>query len=346
MVRYENKNTDELGCTHSIDNLVIDFLVTSFSADTVLSELGTIFRDVDPSWSADTCTKTDLPACSKYQFFKATIWCRGFHCSYGQYQDFDPVDRTWNCVPILRVKFNPNKYMRSPVFAPLFAWIREWCCDGQIVKFDYAVDIPCRLEDLVVHSRKEPGLYKGTRYYGQRHQHGRVKIYDKATESAFRDGDETEPAEPLTRMEITFCSGKPLAFDSVLWLTRGPEPLPDVSELGSQAYAIVRLLRDLKACGGDVLTALGYLDRRTQKKIEPYTIGSGVQLFSCGDRWVVELLKVYCSELMITYRSGGVNPVRIGPDQLPEWLSIDDLEDPDQLPEFSEDLVYYDELPI
>lgn len=347
MVKYATKNTDENGCSHSIDNLVIDYIVGSFSVDTVLAEIGTIFHDCDPTWSADTCTKRDLPASSKYQFFRHTIWCKGFHISYGHYENFDRINREWDTVPILRLKFNPNKYTSSPVFVPLMAWIREWCMDGVIVKFDYAVDIPCRLEDLVVSTRKEPGLYQGTRYYGQRNQHGRVKIYDKAKEVATRDRtDPTPGVDPITRLEYTFCVDRPLGFDRILWLTRGPAPLPDVSELGSGAFAIVRTLRDLKASGGDVFQALRYFDRRTQKKIEPYTIGSGIQLFSCGDRWVVELLKVYCSQLMVSYRSGGVNPVVIGPDQLPEWLSLADLEDPDQLPDNFDDYEYLDELPI
>lgn len=348
VVSYEHKNTDEFGCTHSIDNLVVDYIVSTLSASTVLQELGTIFREVDPSWSAESCSKRDLPACSKYNFFKSTIWCKGFHFSYGHYTTFDKVDRSWTCEPILRVKFNPNKYLSSAVAPRIFEWIGKWCQDGVIVKLDYAVDIPCRLEDLVVHSRKEPGLYKGTRYYGQRNQHGRVKIYDKQSETAFRSRSDLVPDQPITRVEYTFCCGKPLVFDEILWLTRGPEPLPDVSVLGSQAYAICRLVRDLRASGGDVLSALLYFDYRTRKKIEPFTVGSGVQLFSWGDRWLVELLKVYCSELSLTYRSGGVNPVSVNADQLPEWLSLADLEDPAADPDNFDDYEYEydDELPI
>lgn len=266
MVKYIHPVTDSVGCTHSIDNVVIDYIVDSFSRNSVLSDLGKIFKSADPLWTPDKCSKVDLPACSKYQFFKSTIWCKGFHCSYGQYRDFDPVDRSYTEYPVLRVKFNPNKYADSAVFDPLFSWINSRCVDGTLVKFDYAVDVPCRLEDLVVQSRKEPGLFKGTRYYGQRNQHGRVKIYDKGKESAFRDDSDLDVSDdPITRIEYTFCAGRPLSFDVILWLTRGPEPLPDVSVLGSQSYALARLLRDLRACGGDVSLGLSYLDARTRK---------------------------------------------------------------------------------
>lgn len=295
---------------------------------------------------SDKCSKVDLPACSKYQFFKSTIWCKGFHCSYGQYRDFDPVDRSYTEYPVLRVKFNPNKYADSAVFDPLFSWINSRCVDGTLVKFDYAVDVPCRLEDLVVQSRKEPGLFKGTRYYGQRNQHGRVKIYDKGKESAFRDDSDLDVSDdPITRIEYTFCAGRPLSFDVILWLTRGPEPLPDVSVLGSQSYALARLLRDLRACGGDVSLGLSYLMQELAK-LEPYTIGSGIQLFDSGARLVVDLLGVLCSWLNIAYCSGGVNPVAIGVSSLPDWVRSADLCDPASDPDNFDDYDYADELPI
>ena len=188
------------------------------------------------------------------------------------------------------------------------------------MKFDYAVDVPARLKDIQVNSRKEPGLYKGTRYYGQRNKHGRLKIYDKKAESELPDD--------TSRVEWTFCFGKPIVFDTVVWLTNGPAPLPDVKELG-KSYAYARMLLDIRALGGDVQQALGYLDYRTAKKIEPYTIGSGVQLFDGGIDVLEKLLRSYCDALSLSFSAGGVNSISIGRSFV--RLSNDDLE-ADELP--------------
>lgn len=322
MIRYGKTINDERGCVHSIDNLIVEYAVSTFRAQTVLDELSQIFLETIPGWERSKNCREDLPACSKYQYFRSTIWGGGFHISYGHYKDFDKLTREWSVYPLLRVKFNPNKWISSPVFPRLVKWIEEWCDNGVIVKFDYAVDVPCLLSDITVHSRKEPGLFKGTRYYGQRNQHGRLKIYDKKAESELPDD--------TSRVEWTFCLGREIVFDDVLWLTRGPEPLPDVGVLSSQLMATCRILLDLRACGGDVEHALGYLDRRTRKKIEPYTVGTGVQLFDSGVAVLVVLLRYYCSLLSVSFSARGVNSISIGSDS--DRMSLDDLEDDDVLP--------------
>lgn len=313
----------------------------SFSRANVFAELGAIFKAADDTWTPEKCSKPELPACSKYAFFRSTIWCNGFHVSYGHYTKRDPIDGSWTELPILRLKFNPNKYTQSPVYASLMAWIQEHCFDGTLVRFDYAVDIPCRLDDLIVNSRKEPGLYKGTRYYGQRHQHGRVKIYDKMAEKAFRDRSDLAPDQgPVTRVEYTFCANRPIEFDRIVWLTRGPAPLPDVSEMSPQTLTLAKLLRDLRAAGGDVFQALGYLNYRTRKKIEPYVVGSGIQLLADGVTTLRDLLQGICDTLSIAYRSGGVNPMVLGRDSLPDWVELAQLEDPNQIDDMAHEYGY------
>ena len=220
----------------------------------------------------------------------------------------------------MRIKFNPNKHWTSPVLARLNDWIERECDTGVIVKFDYAVDVPARLRDIEVHSRKEPGLYKGTRYYGQRNKHGRLKIYDKKAESDLPDD--------TSRVEWTFCYGKPIVFDEVYWMTNGPAPLPDAKELG-KGYAVARMLLDIRALGGDVRKALGYLDYRTAKKLEPYTIGSGVQLLSSCFSQLSALLVFYCDALSVSFKADGVNEISIG--HTFTRVSMDDLE-ADELP--------------
>lgn len=320
MLSYSKNIKDTRGCTHSIDNLVVEYCVKSFRKDVVLDELSRIFSETIPGWEREKNCKDNLPACTKYQYFRSAIWGGGYSIQYGHYQDFDKLTREWTEYPLLRVKFNPNKWLQSPVYSRLISWLDEWCDNGVLVKFDYAVDVPVGLKDIAVHSRKEPGLYKGTRYYGQRNKHGRLKIYDKKAESELPDD--------TSRVEWTFCYGKPIVFDEVVWLTRGPAPLPDASELG-KGYAVARLLLDIRALGGDVRQALGYLDYRTQKKLEPYTIGTGVQLLDGCLVQLRELLQLYCDALSVSFCSDGVNALSIG--QQFTRLSSDDLE-ADELP--------------
>lgn len=322
MLSYGKNIKDPCGCTHSIDNLVVEYIVRNFNAKSVIDSLASsVFAPTIPGWEKSKCSKVDLPACSAYAWFKSSIWGGGIYVQYGQYRDFDKVSREWTEYPLMRIKFNPNKYWASPVLARLSDWVARECEDGVIVKFDYAVDVPVPMKDLQVHSRKEPGLYKGTRYYGQRNKHGRLKIYDKKAESELPDD--------TTRVEWTFCYGKPIAFDDVVWLTHGPAPLPDVSVLGPQAMTLARLLLDIRALGGDVRQSLRHLDSRTAKKLEPYTCGSGVQLLDSCLSQLTGLLKFYCDELSVSFRADGVNQIDIGADF--KRLSNDDLE-ADELP--------------
>lgn len=329
MLQYGKKVADSLGCVHSIDNLVVEYIVKNFNSQAVIGSLAEdVFAPTIPGWEKAKFSKSDLPACSAYSWFKASIWGGGFYIQYGQYRDFDRVTREWTEYPLMRVKFNPNKYFDSPVLRRLLAWIDERCDSGVLVKFDYAVDVPARLSDIAIHSRKEPGLYKGTRYYGQRNKHGRLKVYDKKAESDLPDN--------TSRVEWTFCAGKPIAFDEVHWLTNGPLPLPDVKDLG-KGYAFARLILDIRSLGGDVQKALGYLDYRTAKKLEPYTIGTGVQLLDNCLAHLTGLLTSYCDALSVSFRSEGVNAISIVPASVgavPDGfvrLSVDDLE-ADELP--------------
>lgn len=321
MLSYGKIIIDDLGCTHSIDNLVVEYICRNHNTEAVIDSLASsVFEPSIPGWEKSKCSKIGFPACSAYAWFKSSIWGGGYYVQYGQYRDFDKATREWSEYPLLRVKFNPNKYLSSPVYERLCAWLDRECEYGVIVKLDYAVDVPTRLCDVVVHSRKEPGLYKGTRYFGQRNKHGRLKIYDKRAESDL-------PADS-TRVEWTLCHGKPLVFDEVLWFTNGPAPLPDARTLG-KGYAIARLLLDIRALGGDVQQALGYLDYRTAKKLEPYTIGSGVQLLSGCSKALESLLQTYCDVMSLSFSCEGVNGFSVGAQF--KRLSLDDLE-ADELP--------------
>lgn len=324
MLKYGKVVLDAAGCAHSIDNLVVEYFIDSFSADAVIDSLATeVFAPSLPSWDREKSVKLNMAPSSRYSWFRSHIWGGGFTLSYGHYTNFDPVERTFDELPLLRVKFNPNKHSNDPLLSRLLAWLDAHAgSDGSLVKFDYAVDVPVAPCFVEVHSRKEPGLLKGTRYYGQRGRHGRLKVYDKQKEA------ETEC--PLTRLEWTFAAEKPLVFDDAYYFTCGPEPLPDASALDIRTFALVRLVSDIRTLGGDVRQALSYLNFRTRKKIEPYTLGSGVRLISPDMLIVRAILSHYCDALSVSYRCTGVNGFDIG--VVFRRLSADDLEAETDLP--------------
>lgn len=320
MLSYGKSFVDSRRCVHSIDNLVAEYVVKSFSSNIVLDSLSEVFSATIPGWERQKFSKTDLPACSGYSWFRHSIWGGGFYIQYGHYRDFDRVTREWSEYPLLRLKFNPNKYYSSPVLTKLMEWVMANCDNGVLLKFDYAVDVPCPLRDIEVRSRKEPGLYKGTRYYGQRNKHGRLKIYDKKQESGLPDD--------VSRVEWTLCYGKSIVLDDVFWLSHGPDPLPDAGGLSPQTYTLARLVLMIRASGGCVSDALALMDSRTRKKIEPYTVGSGVQLIS-GLSTLEDLLWGYCVALSLSFRSDGVNGISVG--ETIGRISSDDIEG-DELP--------------
>lgn len=82
---------------------------------------------------------------------------------------------------------------------------------------DVAFDFPCKKEDLVVTplTGREPSLYRGTRYWGARNNHGYSKVYDKKVDyenkkkQAIKKGKPTyktvfDDYENITRFEYTF----------------------------------------------------------------------------------------------------------------------------------------------
>lgn len=319
LIPYSKKIIDPDGCTHSIDNLLIEYVIRDYNPGRVCDDLCALFAAALPDWSKEKCTKFDCTPCSRYAWYRYHIWGGGFSVSYGHWQQFDKLDREMVEVPLLRVKFNPNKHGSSPVWSALRKFVEDRCEGGLICKVDYAVDVPTDPDHVTVHSRKEPGLHKGTRYFGQRNKHGRLKVYDKAAEVGL--------PSPVTRCEWTLCSGKPIVFDDVGWLTSGPAPLPDVSDLGKTAYVYARMLLEISTCGGDLTGMLDLLDHRMRAKIEPFTVGSGKRLVVCSS-FLVQLLRSYCSDLSLSWVSPGVN---LGEEVDVQLHPLDDLED-DALP--------------
>lgn len=107
-------------------------------------------------------------------------------------------------VPMIHVRFNPNKHMNNEFLLHLlqFIWSNSPAQSGSLLKFDYAIDIPLPPDRIVISSqRKCTHTEVHTRYYGPRGI-GQLKVYDKAFELNSKSKS-VAPLEPLTRCEWT-----------------------------------------------------------------------------------------------------------------------------------------------
>ena len=255
------------GAVMSVDMAEMDFFLAC-GVDRAVSLVSGLFSAHVDGWSVERYAKLNVAPSSKWAFFTNHLWGGGFHVSVGVWQKFDKEDKRWLVLPYLRLRFNPNKHRNDRLYVGFRSLLSEYSLDGQLVKYDLALDFPVPKSAITVHSRKERGLYKGTLYFGQRNLHGRLKVYDKGKEQ----GLDT----PLTRVEWTFRTDRKRVFDDVYVLTG--DRLTDYQSLPKQTRNVISLLLHLVSCKEDIAPHLDDLDRRMRKKIEPYVVGTGIQL--------------------------------------------------------------------
>lgn len=109
----------------------------------------------------------------------------------------------------MRVEVNPSKKLaKDAERAQRMAMSIIAECFSKNTKYvrgvEVAFDIPIPRERLCVVSKtgRERNMYKGTVYYGERGQHGYLKMYDKKKELKQKQGKEIAE-EHLTRIEIS-----------------------------------------------------------------------------------------------------------------------------------------------
>lgn len=304
---YSNEVIDLHGYIHSIDNIVIDyFLVCSYK--TVTDRLMDVLRP--HGFDEEGHCKLEVLPSYRYEYYRNLVWYEGFTFSLGKYTNYDRLTKTWTELDIMRFKVNPNKHEGTPIMDDVVKFLTEYCKDGYLVRYDYAVDIRCPLSDVIVlGSRKEKGLYKGTRYLGQRHKHGYCKIYDKQKEQCLD--------HELTRIEYTFCGDNIPVVDDILIrapvdVQNGREPLP------AQAKLYLDMLQEIEALGGDIESYLQRINFRTRKKLEPY-LYTGIRL-QLEDQILNKLMDKINSRFIISDDNERVNMVN---DISEEFMVID-----------------------
>lgn len=267
MIKYYKSIEDEYGYTHSIDNVIITYYLKC-SVELAIEKV----RDLKTQYITDNYwERMNCAACQKWAWYQNHIHLEdGIYISLGRYREFDKTSKTWYVFPLLKLEVNPNKHYDKPIFQGFIEFLKEWCTSGYMNKHDYAIDVPLEPTMVKVYgSRKEPGLHKGTRYWGQRNKHGYLKIYDKQKESRLEGS--------MTRIEHTLCNKEPISFENV-YITKFGALSDDINSLDAVNRAIVEMIIVLKKHNEDYEEYIKDLNYRRRKKIEPFIAGNSEKL--------------------------------------------------------------------
>lgn len=262
----ENAVVDFYGYTHSIDMVTVEYFLNS-SLKSATDDLITLLCKF--GLDQDREVKLNAAPSFRYAFYTNHIWHDGIRFSLGKWSSYDKKTKKWYQLDMLLLRVNPNKHVGTLLFDAVLDFIKSHCIDGELLRYDYAIDVPVDINDvLVIGSRKEKGLYKGTRYYGQRHHHGYLKVYDKAAEQKLDT--------LLTRIEYTFKPKDIPSWDNIT--IRAPVSDGDApNSLPGAARMYLDMLLEIRALGGQIEPYLERMTYRMYKQIEPYLF-SGVQL--------------------------------------------------------------------
>lgn len=270
MVNYFLKEVDENGYTHSIDNLVIVYDINPIYQSDYLDIMIDNLHNLRDSYKNDInyWERLNVNACSKYSWYCNHVHLDdGIYLSIGHYREGIKETHSYVVFPLLKLEINPNKHYDKSVFKDLQKIINKFCISGMLKKYDYAIDVPCKLSDVqIFNTRKEPGLHKGTRYYGQRSRDGYVKIYDKTKESGLDYS--------LTRVEHTFDMVKHSKEKSFTVFHVLQSDWQNANEnISKTDSVIVSLCNLLKANSIEYMDVLQGLDKRKRKKIIEFLNG-------------------------------------------------------------------------
>lgn len=276
LLNYFISKKDCYGYVHSVDNLVITYSVNPIFQSSYLDMFVDSLHNLKDKYSCSInyWERLNVNACSKYSWYCNHIHLDdGIYISLGHYREGIKEKATYVIFPLLKLEVNPNKHWGKPILQDLLSIINKFCTDAILNKYDYAIDIPCKIDDIqIFNTRKEKGLYKRTRYFGQRNKDGFCRIYDKSKESSL----ETD----LTRVEHTFSlvkHTKSKSFTNFSVLQKNCNSV-DVEGLTSNDLVILNLCNRLKESGLDYLDLLDNLNFRKRKKIVECLTGSYLEV--------------------------------------------------------------------
>lgn len=248
----------------SIDNLIVEYTLKNSNIDVIEYLHGLSFKyDLkNEYWE-----RLNTPYCSKYQSYNNHIHlCNGIYLMVGKFIMF-PENKDKIITPMVKLELNPNKHFEKPVLKELLTFLKENSGMNDIKKFDYTLDINDKPKNIFVFkTQKEKGLYKGTRYYGQRNKHGYTKIYDKTKESNLD--------EDITRIETTIEFAR---LDKVVPFTDVYEKDDETSNMmGNRTLkALTNLVKRCKEYNVDCDDIIDMLDVRAKRTLKSNIDGCG-----------------------------------------------------------------------
>lgn len=266
-MRYYNPISDKSGNVHSVDMVYIEYF-SYLNPERVIEKIREIHEKYPDVRYDEHLGRAPH---SKYDYYCDGIVLGGAYVSVGKYTNYDKLTKTFDLLPMFELRVNPNKYMHEEWFKTLLSELLSIGSSGRLRKYDYAVDIPKSPKNVeVIGSRKEPGLFKGTRYYGQSGRHGYCKVYDKQEDMKRQKVE----IGSLTRVEHTLFTNQPVSLEPVYLVDFGGVH-KDLDELNDTDRAIVEMYLKIKALGDDYELKLG---RRKLLKLKEYISGQYVPL--------------------------------------------------------------------
>lgn len=262
IINYYKPIVDGKGYVHSIDMVYIEYF--SYAKPEVIIDLVRKLHEKYPALNYNE--HLGRQPHSRFDYYLDGVALGGAYVHAGKYTNYDKVSKTFDILPMFELRVNPNKYFHEAWFQELLSVLLSNASSGMLRKYDYAVDIPTEPKHVkVLESKKEPGLYKGTRYYGQDGRHGYLKVYDKQKDMQRQKVD----IPPLTRVEHTLFAKKEISLEKVYVLENACLK-GDYSDLNDTERCIVEMYLELKALGSTYEPKLG---RKMTHKLKEYISG-------------------------------------------------------------------------
>lgn len=277
-LKYFNAFVDENNYIYSIDKVSISFSMdvgNNENLDSLLNDL----KDLNKKYEY-ICTIFDncAPRSSLGWTKHLLKYSGGFVVFIGYWSKKSKMDSDWSTLYYVRIEFNPNKNLvdnvnyslsddissvytnNTDLIRNVIKTIRYYCSKYEYKRCDFAIDIPTKIDYVILpQSLKRKQNYGTTKYFGSPGSHGRLKIYDKKTESCL-DYD-------LTRVEYTFKANNKIKWENIMVIDKSKDILDIDLNITSNTETIVKLCMALKSAGLDYGEYLKNLNPRKRKEV-------------------------------------------------------------------------------
>ena len=261
---------------HSIDKLIVYFPFREVGqyhkfCDSFSSLSGFVFQSNKDE--AGYNSYFDKPACNYYGWYSSAFWFPHCNVKFGAY--YRTTLKTWAKREIIKVEFNPNKIYECQDLDLLIKLIKEYCYKGILLECDYAVDVPFKTFHIISKSFKDKIIYNDSRYYGKRHNNGRLKIYNKARE--LYDKEKISIDSEISRCEVTCLFDKEYQMRDIQYCTCETSD----SKLSKNLRSIADLIILASSYGEDREELLKrYVpDKRNRDMLQPVLFGTYEYIF-------------------------------------------------------------------